>query len=123
MFHSFPNNVKHNVNDDFKSNLTNTQMLNADDVSDDEGNVLDHLLGSSDEDSDEELDNGGNEELDVGGNDNVPMDGENVVQENEKVASEKEDMEGKEAAEKSSRHHFKQLPWRRYRIMLRRQEI
>ena len=103
MFHSLSNNVKHNVNDNFKSNLTNTQMLNADDVSDDEGNMLDHLLGSSDEDSDEELDNGGNEELDVAGNDNVPMDGENVVQENEKVVSEKADIKGKEAAEEPSK--------------------
>lgn len=98
MFHSLHNNVKHNVNDNFKSNLTNTQMLNADDVSD-EGNMLDHLLVSSDEDSDED----GDEELNVGGNDNGPMEVENVVQENENVASEDAPSKGKEAAEEPSR--------------------
>ena len=99
MFHSLSNNVKHHDNEDFKSNLTNTQMLNADDVSDDEGNMLDHLLGSSDEESDEES----NEELDVGGDENGPMEVENVVQENENVVSEDASSKGKEPAEEPSR--------------------
>lgn len=95
MFHSLPNNVKNNVNDDFKSNLTNTQMLNADDCSDNEGNMLDHLLCSSDEDSDEELD--------VGEGDNEPMEVGDLEQENENVLSEDASSKGKEAADEPSR--------------------
>ena len=99
MFHSLHNNVQHNVNDDFKSNLTNKKMLNADDVSDDEGGVLDHLLGSPVEDSDEDR----NDELDVDGNENGTTEVENVVQENENVDTEDASRKGKEAAEEPSR--------------------
>lgn len=104
MFHSLSNNVKHPVNDKFKSNLTNTQMLNADDVSDDDvsddgGNMLDHLLVSSNEDSDED----GDEELDVGRDDNVAMEVQNVVQENKNVVSNDAPSKGKELAEEPSR--------------------
>ena len=91
MFHSLHNNVKHPVDHNFNDYLTNTQMLNADDVSDNEGGLLDHLLVSSDEDSDEELD--------VGGNENGPMEVENAVEENENVASQNECNKGKEAVQ------------------------